>query len=171
MSAEYSTIFRSTLALLAIPLFAGCGPNDLSGSSAPELPGRSVFQSSVTEGLDRDALEAMRWQDIAPTVQAVMEHGAAPQVLDATAATKASPVLYFRGLLFLADDKPDLAAEAWNGIALKEFTPDALYPPWRVATERGVSPNRYGEPLARAVAENRTSPLVRARFQKSFNDT
>lgn len=163
---DASTYLRLA-ALLLILAIAGCGRQpkpEVSPQPSSGIPPRSALSISVADGLDTEALEAMRWDDIALTSQSIIEQRVSEKVLDATASTTSPPVLYLRGILLLAKGQEDEAAAAWNAIDISAFSPDALYPPWRVASERRASPNRYDEPLAAAVNAKQASPLVRARF-------
>jgi hypothetical protein len=59
------------------------------------------------------------------------------------------------------------ASQEWAKIEITTIPADHLYAPWRLAISMKSSENRYEDPLAKAVAENRASPLIRARFQSN----
>ena len=113
------------------------------------------------------ALKGLRWQDITPTAEACDRHGLTEETLKVSAELAAPPVIYLRGLLkFTLQDLTGAAAE-WQRMDVASVPPDFLYAPWRLADSSAAAANPYRKPLARAVSENRTSPLVRARFLSS----
>lgn len=163
---EVVEIFRiSALAACAAGAFvllAGCGkPDGEAASSAPV--GRSVVVASATGGINLADLAAMRWEDIAPTVETCAKHYLTDKVLAATAPLTQPPVIYLRGLLEFSRNQAEPALAAWALLDPAGIPADYLYAPWRLSAARGGD-NRYAAPLAAAVKDGRASPLVVARY-------
>lgn len=127
-------------------------------------PGRSVVFDSVAEGIDREALEGMRWQDVSPSAESCIQKRLIDKTLTATESMTNPPVIFFRGLLkFSTSDTAGATAE-WAKLNVADIPPDSLYMLWRMAGPAAGSENPYEQALAKAVAEKQASPLVRARF-------
>ncbi|MBB5350892.1 hypothetical protein HNR46_001126 [Haloferula luteola] len=147
----------------ALLFCSGCSRKVPEQVESP-LPGTSVVIASASGGVDRQRLETMLWQDIAPTAETTLSLGLISEVMAASDGSEASPCRYLRGLLELSSNHPEEASNEWAAIPLEDFPPDFLYAPWRVAESTAKDANRYTEPLTAAVTDNKTSPLVTARW-------
>lgn len=127
-------------------------------------PGRAVVMDSLSKRVDRDALQAMRWEDIGPTAESCARHDLTEPTLEAAKDLSTPPVIYLRGLLKFTLNDTDGAAGEWAKIDVAVIPPDHLYAPWRLSSSRKDARNRYEAALTKAVEETRASPLVRARF-------
>ncbi len=158
---------RFVIAGVAVLCLAGCRKEPAgTAAAAAKSAGRTVVFDSMSKSVNPAALEAMRWQDIAPTTESCARHRLTAETLKVSAGTASLPVIYLRGLLkFTLADLPGAEAE-WATLDVSAIPADHLYAPWRLATS-GKGENRYEKPLADAVAENRASPLVCARFLAS----
>lgn len=159
-----------SIALVGAVIVGLCACRKESPAAGPrelDPAGKSVVLDSMSKSVDLQALETMGWQDIGPTTEACVRYQLAEETLKTSITLTAAPVVYLRGLLKFAREDRAGAADEWGKIELASIPPDFLYAPWRLA-EAGPATrgdNRYLAPLAAAVVENRTSPLVRARFQ------
>lgn len=149
---------------VAAALFPGCDKKPASAAQQTSSPGKSVVFDSLSEGIDREALESMRWQDVSPSAESTIQKRLIDKTLAATESMTNSPVILFRGLLkFSASDTAGATTE-WAKLNVADIPPDSLYMLWRVAGSAAGSENPYGQALAKAVAEKQAPPLVRARF-------
>ena len=145
-----------------VAFIGGCDKQ--SNQQAATVPaGRSVVVASVTGGVDPAELAAMRWEDLAPTVEACAKNGLTDKVLAVAAPLTQPPVGYLRGLLHFSLNHPEPALAEWAQLDLAVIPADYLYAPWRLCAA-GKGENRYTAPLAAAVKEGRTSALVEARY-------
>lgn len=131
------------------------------------MPGTAVVVDSISKHVDRDALQAMRWEDIRPTAESCARHDLTEQTLKVTEDLTTAPVIYLRGLLKFTRNDADGAAGEWAKIDAAKIPADHLYAPWRLASLQKGGENRYEGPLSKAVEETQASPLVRARFQSA----
>ena len=146
---------------------ASCRKESSAGNPNPKAAGMTVVFDSMSKSVNPTALEGMRWQDIAPTAESCSRHGLTEECLKVSETMDSPPVIYLRGLLkFTLGDLPGAAGE-WNKLDVAVIPADHLYAPWRLTASGKSRENRYQAPLAKAVAENRASPLVRARFHSS----
>jgi hypothetical protein len=157
-------------ALLAgVVLFLASCSEKQSSRQAAEPPGRTAVFAAASDGVNRDRLAGMGWQDIAPTAEATLRNGLIQEVLTKSADVTAAPCLYLRGMLELARSKPEQALAEWGKIDPAVMPADFLYAPWRVSNAR-KGENRYEAPLARAVESGAAKPLVVARWRASHGD-
>ncbi len=166
MPERLPKILRQPLAFISLAAALCGGGCDEKPATAPQVsdtPGRSVIFDSLAEGIDLTALESMRWQDTGPSAETCAGKNLTEKTLQATESLALPPVIYLRGLLkFTADDTAGAEAE-WSKLDLASIPPDYLYIPWRLAASTPGIPNRYEQPLMKAVAEKQAGPLVRAR--------
>lgn len=150
--------------ILALPC---CRKTSQDLAQSLDATGYSVVSDSMAKTVNPTALETMRWQDVAPTAESCANHQLTEEALNVSATITLPPVIYLRGLLkFSLNDVAGAAAE-WDRLKLSDIPPDQLYAPWRLQSERLAAdrPNRYAAPLAQAVKDGKTSPLVTARYQ------
>jgi hypothetical protein len=151
----------------AFLVLSACRKSAQHAASAPDSPGQTVVFSSISKTVDAAALQNIRWQDIAPTVESCSRNQLTEQTLAATAAMTESPVIYLRGLLKFTVQDLDGAAAEWAKIEASQIPPDPLYAPWRLAAVKNESPNRYEAAMVAAVKGHKTNPLISARYHGS----
>lgn len=148
-------------AFLCVP---ACRKSTVTATSPAETPGQSVVFDSMSKTVDAATIQAIRWQDISPTVESCARNRLTEETLKASEAMTEEPVIYLRGLLkFTQSDMTGAAAE-WAKLEPSRIPPDHLYAPWRLASSNKEQPNRYEDPLAKAVNDKTAGPLTRARF-------
>ncbi len=150
--------------VLAAGALAGCGKSPEADPLQYTGPGRSVLLDSVSEGINLEALEGMRWQDVSPSAESCIQKRLIDKTLAATESSTHQPVIFFRGLLKLSASDTAGAAAEWAKLNVADIPPDSLYMLWRVAGQAAGSENPYEQALAKAVTEKQAPPLVRARF-------
>ena len=150
--------------VVAAGSLGGCGKTPDPGTRQSTGPGKSVVFDSVSEGIDREALEGMRWQDVSPSAEATIQKRLIDKTLAATEPIATPPIIFFRGLLKVSAADMAGATAEWAKLNVADIPPDSLYMLWRVAGQASGSENPYEQPLAKAVAEKQAPPLVRARF-------
>ncbi|MCF7734426.1 MAG: hypothetical protein K9N23_22275 [Akkermansiaceae bacterium] len=164
--AGWRSVVRAACVAGACAGLVACGKP--GGKAAdPAAAGRSVVVASLTGGISEAELSAMRWEDIAPTVEVCFKNGLTAQVLVVAAPLTQPPVVYLRGLLEFSREHPEQALAEWAKLDPAGIPADHLYAPWRLSAAGGGE-NRYAAPLAAAVKEGRASALVEARFHGSL---
>lgn len=152
----------------AVFCLSGCSDDGRPSGGSPVV-GDTVVYASASGGVSADRLAPMRWEDIAPTLEATLRHGLSAEVLQISAGVEAFPCRYLRGMIEMANSRPAQALAEWEKIPLDEIPVDALYAPWRLAGDfPGV--NRYDAALVSAVRSGKTSPLVSARWHALVGD-
>lgn len=149
-------------AMAGVLVTASSCKRDPEAEAAASPAGRSMVTPSASGMVDSDALESMRWQDIAATVETCVRHHLADTVLEKTGGSGAPPVIYLRGMLKFSRGDGQGAAAEWGRLDVEAVPADHLYAPWRLAASLGGE-NRYAAALDDAVASGRASSLVCAR--------
>lgn len=135
--------------LLAGGALAGCGKSPEADPLQYTRPGRSVLLDSNSEGINLEALEGMRWQDVSPSAKSCIQKRLIDKTLEATAASSHPPIIFFRGLLKLnASDTAVLLAGALNGGRV----PQSLRVPFARMIKETPTPDK--EALLEAIRNN-----------------
>lgn len=136
-------------------------------SSTPQLgpPGADVIAAADGRDALGAALSRLGWDDVAATVAGTSARaGLRREVLEATNGETRPEVLYLRGLLLLAESRPEESLAAFAAIPTDRIPPAHLYAPYRLHESlRPGQPNPYRAPLVAARRSGTLPPLIAAR--------
>lgn len=152
------------LACAAAVCLSSCREQDAATPGAVDPPGRTVVFDSKSKSVSPEALETMRWRDVAPTAEACARYELVEEAMKVSKSLNEPQVIYLRGLLMFESNDAQAAASEWSRLDVAALPPDFLFAPWHVMESLRSPLNRYEAPLLRAVNEKAVSPLIRARY-------
>jgi hypothetical protein len=136
------------------------------------LRGANVLASSPEATDLAPALSRLTWDDIAATAAGTRARdGLLLEVIEAADDAGGPEARYLRGLLLLAESRPEEALSSFGSIRVDLIPPVHLYAPYRLhaAVRPGVS-NPYRAPLVAARRAGDLPPLIAARVAATEGD-
>jgi hypothetical protein len=160
--------------VVAVPLTVWLvwGRRDARTSEPRAVAARNLLAGAVARDAVGPALSGLRWEDVGPTAAGTgARAGLRREVVDALASDPRAEAYYLRGLLQLAEQRPEYALAAFDAIPVDRMPALHLYAPFRLhAALRPGRPNRYWAPLVAARRDGRLPPLVAARVAVAEGD-
>lgn len=139
----------------------------------PQLvSGANRLAGVVARDSIKSALTQLAWEDIAATAEGTgARAGLRREVVEASAGDPRHETRYLRGLLLIAEQRPEEALAAFDSIPVDRIPAGHLYAPYRLqgALRPGMA-NPYRAPLVAARRAGRLPPLVGARVAVAEGD-
>lgn len=135
-------------------------------------PGQNLLSGVIARDSVTPALTELRWEDMAATAAGTSARaGLRRDVIDTLASQPRVEARYFRGLLFMAEQRPEEALAAFEAIPVDRIPALHLYAPYRLhGTLRPGRPNPYRAGLVAARRAGQLPPLIAARIAAAEGD-
>jgi hypothetical protein len=156
-------VVSSMLAILS----TGCARQGKQQTKSQNVQdNQSLFTASIkAEQVTVERLDAITWEQVAPTIKDVSD---SPETLEALLAvvgnSTSAPARYLGAMIRLAQGESELAHALFSGLAAAEIPDAYLYAPYRLqSTLRPTEKNPFREPIVKALAAGSLEPLIAAR--------
>lgn len=139
---------------------------------AARVAGRNLLLGASARDAVAPALTDLSWQDLSATAAGTgTRTGLRRDVIDALARDPRAEARYLRGLLEIAEARPEEALAAFDSIPLDQIPVVHLYAPYRLhGALRPGRMNPYRAPLVAARRAGRLPPLIAARVAAAEGD-
>ena len=143
-----------------------------SAAPSPAVSGQNLLGGVAARDGVGPALEQLGWDDIAATAAGTSARaGLRREAVDALAGHQRAAARYLRGLLLMAEQRPDEALAVFDSIPVDQIPVLHLYAPYRLhGTLRPGAPNRYRAPLVAARRAGQLPPLTAGRVAVGEGD-
>ena len=166
-------VLAGAVALAGWMVWGGARSGVWGGAPESKRPApRNLLAGAVGRDAVRPALSTLRWDDVSDTAAGTgARAGLRREVVEALADDNRAEARYLRGLLQLAEQRPEEALAAFDAIPVDRIPALHLYAPYRLhGALRPGRPNRYWAPLVAARREGRLPPPIAARVAVAEGD-